>query len=210
MYWVYIWIEDHYHYCVFCKCFLHGGFHFFNSDPEVPIHFGVTVPIHFSSACGQINSKSLITHWIHRKQICRSLDQRMCLWPSKLKLTAYKSSLPAVCEEFHNDWCVEFNVKISLNFLSSRSLCLLPVLSFSLSTRQSSWYWIRQVWCFDIILFTPITLPQFLRPVSQYPLELSGLALRSLSVSINYNLAGAITEWYRIPTVHPLLSAWSP
>lgn len=101
------------------KCFPLDAFLFFNCVPEVPIRIGVTVPIHFPSACGQINSKSLITHWVHRKQICRSLDQRMCLWPPKLKLTTYKSSLPVVCEEFWNDWCVEFSVKISLNCFSS-------------------------------------------------------------------------------------------
>lgn len=99
----------------FCLC----PFLFFRNVPEVPIHIGVTAPIHFSSACGQINSKSLITYWVHRKQICRSLDQRMCVWPPKLKLTTYKSSLPLVCEEYCNDWCVRFNVKISLHHLFS-------------------------------------------------------------------------------------------
>lgn len=124
------------HYKSICKFFCPCTFPCCSNGPEVPIHIGVTAPIHFSSACGQINRKSLITYWVHRKQICRSLDQRMCLWPPKLKLPTYKSSLPVVCEEFCNDWCVGFDVKISLHrhFSPCFPLTTAALLALSLNT----------------------------------------------------------------------------
>lgn len=150
----------------FCLC----PFLFFRNVPEVPIHIGVTAPIHFSSACGQINSKSLITYWVHRKQICRSLDQRMCVWPPKLKLTTYKSSLPLVCEEYCNDWCVRFNVKISLHHLFS-CFPFATAGSLSLSTVLK----IRQVWSIHTV-FAPLASNCSLRLISQHL-----LAVRSSS-----------------------------